>query len=301
MITFKRQRRGTGAATPFRVRDAAAASPHSHAQLVVDRVEVLYDHAIVALHGVSLTVRCGEVAALVGANGAGKTTTLRALSNLLGAVRGQLTAGRIWFDGHDVSRTSPADLVRLGLVQVLEGRHCFRALSVEENLITGGLARGSSRAALAQDLEQVYTIFPGLKDKRRSRSGLTSGGEQQMTAIGRALMSRPKLLVLDEPSMGLAPLVVHSIFQTLNQLNKSSGLSILVAEQNSTVALQFAHRAFVLEKGRAVLEGPADELGRRPDIRAYYLGAFVEKPGMGAGRPGAAPIERSKPTPNHLP
>ncbi|MBV9491007.1 MAG: ABC transporter ATP-binding protein [Verrucomicrobia bacterium] len=293
MTTFRRQRYGAGAATPWRLRDAIAASEHAGAQLVVDRVEVAYDHAIVALHGVSLTVCRGEVVALVGANGAGKTTTLRAVSNLLGAVRGQLTAGCIRFDGHDVSRTSPADLVRLGLVQVLEGRHCFRTLTVEENLIIGGLARGSRRAELAQDLERVYGTFPRLRDKRKTRSGLTSGGEQQMTAIGRALMSRPKLLVLDEPSMGLAPLVVHGIFQTLTELNKSSGLSILVAEQNSTVALQFAHRAVVLDQGVAVLAGSADELGRRSDIKAYYLGEFVEKPGLSARLSGLAPTERT--------
>ena len=240
--------------------------------LTVESVEATYNHAIVALHGVSLAVRRGEILALLGANGAGKSTTLKAVSNLLPAERGQITAGHIRFEGVDVARTKPADLVRRGLVQVLEGRHCFRSLTVEENLVTGGLGRGASRAEIAQDLERVYTLFPRLKVKRRTSSGLTSGGEQQMTAIGRALMSRPRLLVLDEPSMGLAPLVVQEIFQTLKTLNRSEGLSILVAEQNSTVALRYADRATVLENGVAVLEGPASELRNRDDVKAFYLG-----------------------------
>jgi branched-chain amino acid transport system ATP-binding protein len=241
-------------------------------QLVVDRVEAIYNHAIIALHGVSLTVRRGEILAVLGANGAGKSTTLRSISNLLQAERGQITAGSIRFEGRDVLRTSPAELVRQGLVQVLEGRHCFRSLTVEENLITGGVARGSGRAEIIRDLERVYTIFPRLREKRKAASGLTSGGEQQMTAIGRALMSRPRLLVLDEPSMGLAPLIVRDIFRKLKSLNQSEGLSILVAEQNSTVALQYADRATVLENGLAVLEGPAAVLRERDDVKAFYLG-----------------------------
>jgi branched-chain amino acid transport system ATP-binding protein len=241
-------------------------------QLVVDRVEAIYNHAIIALHGVSLTVRRGEILAVLGANGAGKSTTLRSISNLLQAERGQITAGSIRFEGRDVLRTSPAELVRQGLVQVLEGRHCFRSLTVEENLVTGGVARGSGRAEIIRDLERVYTIFPRLREKRKTASGLTSGGEQQMTAIGRALMSRPRLLVLDEPSMGLAPLIVRDIFRKLKSLNQSEGLSILVAEQNSTVALQYADRATVLENGLAVLEGPAAVLRERDDVKAFYLG-----------------------------
>jgi branched-chain amino acid transport system ATP-binding protein len=241
-------------------------------QLVVDRVEAIYNHAIIALHGVSLTVRRGEILAVLGANGAGKSTTLKSISNLLQAERGQITAGSIRFEGLDVLRTSPAELVRQGLVQVLEGRHCFRSLTVEENLVTGGVARGSGRAEIIRDLERIYTIFPRLKEKRKATSGLTSGGEQQMTAIGRALMSRPRLLVLDEPSMGLAPLIVRDIFRKLKSLNQSEGLSILVAEQNSTVALQYADRATVLENGLAVLEGPAAVLRERGDVRASYLG-----------------------------
>jgi branched-chain amino acid transport system ATP-binding protein len=251
-------------------------------QLVVDRVEAIYNHSIVALHGVSLTVRRGEILAVLGANGAGKSTTLKSISNLLRAERGQITAGSIQFEGFDVLRTSPAELVRQGLVQVLEGRHCFRSLSVEENLVTGGVARGSGRAEIIRDLERIYTIFPRLKEKRKATSGLTSGGEQQMTAIGRALMSRPRLLVLDEPSMGLAPLIVRDIFRKLKSLNRSEGLSILVAEQNSTVALQYADRATVLENGLAVLEGSAAALRERDDVKAFYLGEGPVSAGLGA-------------------
>ncbi len=243
--------------------------------LHIESIEAVYQHSIVALHGVSLQVQPGEIHALLGANGAGKSTTLKAVSNLLPAQRGRVSAGRITFDGHEVARSSPAELVRWGLVQVLEGRHCFPSLSIEENLITGGLGRSSRRAELAHDLEKVYTVFPRLKDKRKLSAGLTSGGEQQMTAIGRALMSRPRLLVLDEPSMGLAPMIVQDIFAQLQRLNQTEGLTILVAEQNSTVALKYAHRATVLEAGRAVLEGSADELRRREDIQSFYFGQSV--------------------------
>ena len=245
--------------------------------LAVEAIEATYNHAIAALHGVSLTLRRGEILALLGANGAGKTTTLKALSNLLPAERGQITAGHIRFDGQDVARLKTAELVRRGLVQVLEGRHCFGTLTVEENLIAGGLGRSSNRREIARDLEQVYDYFPLLKQKRNTKSGLASGGEQQMTAIGRALMSRPRLLVLDEPSMGLAPLVVEAIFVALKQLNRSEGLSILVAEQNSTVALRYADRATVLENGRAVLSGEARELSRRDDIKAVYFGVETRR------------------------
>jgi branched-chain amino acid transport system ATP-binding protein len=247
--------------------------PQPESLLEITAVEAVYDHAIVALHDVSLKLRQGEILALLGANGAGKTTTLKALSNLLPAERGAITKGKIRFAGVDVKRAKPSDLVRKGLVQVLEGRHCFRSLTVEENLIAGALGRSSSRREAAADLERVYGYFPRLKEKRKTRSGLTSGGEQQMTAIGRALMSRPRLLVLDEPSMGLAPLIVRSIFKTLKRLNCEEGLSILLAEQNSAIALQYADRATVLENGITVLEGEARELRQREDIRASYLGA----------------------------
>ena len=240
--------------------------------LVVDKVHATYNHAITALHGVSFELRRGHILALLGANGAGKTTALKAVSNLLPAERGQVSAGAILFEGSDVSRRSPGDLVRAGLVQVLEGRHCFRNLTVEENLVSGGIGRSSRRSEINEDLERVYAYFPRLKEKRRAVSGLTSGGEQQMTAIGRALMSRPRLLVLDEPSMGLAPLVVQDIFQTLRKLNREAGLSILVAEQNSAVALKYADDATVLENGVTVLSGSAADLRQRDDVRAFYLG-----------------------------
>ncbi|MDP9898732.1 ABC transporter ATP-binding protein [Variovorax ginsengisoli] len=245
------------------------------ALLRIEAIEVAYQRSIVALHRVSLDVGAGEIHALLGANGAGKSTTLKAVSNLLPAQRGQVTAGRIDFDGHDVGRMSTADLVRLGLVQVLEGRHCFRSLTLEENLLTGALGRSARRGEAAEDLARVYEIFPRLKAKRRVLAGLSSGGEQQMTAIGRALMSRPRLLVLDEPSMGLAPLVVRDIFEQLRRLNREQGLSILVAEQNSTVALQYADRATVLDAGIAVLGGNAQALRQRADIQSFYFGEGV--------------------------
>ncbi|MER9481978.1 ABC transporter ATP-binding protein [Mesorhizobium sp. M0494] len=239
--------------------------------LSVSRVEAVFNGAIAALHGVDLSVGKGEIVALLGSNGAGKTTLLRAVSNLLPAERGTVTAGRITFDGEDVSRASPSHLVRKGLVQVLEGRHCFRSLTVEENLLTGALGRSSSRTGVKADLDRVYALFPRLTEKRRTRSGLTSGGEQQMTAIGRGLMSRPKLFVLDEPSMGLAPLIVDEIFSALKRLNRDEDLSILVAEQNSAVTLKYADRATVLENGKSVLEGSAADLRQRDDIKTYYL------------------------------
>jgi branched-chain amino acid transport system ATP-binding protein len=240
--------------------------------LRVEALEARYGGAVRALSGVDLAVAAGEIVALVGSNGAGKTTVLKAVSNLLPAARGEVTAGRIVYDGRDVSRTPTDALVRAGLVGVLEGRHCFRGLSVEENLVTGGLGRGSNRAAIRDDLARIYAIFPRLVRKRRAPAGLISGGEQQMVAIGRALMGRPRLLVLDEPSMGLAPQVVAEIFRTLERLNRDEGLTILVAEQNVTVALRHGDRAVVLENGRSVLTGTAAELRGRDDIRAFYLG-----------------------------
>jgi branched-chain amino acid transport system ATP-binding protein len=240
--------------------------------LKMERVEATYNGAIVALHDVSLTVSRGEIVAVLGANGAGKTTTLKAVSNLLPAERGRVTGGTIVFDTLSTPAARPGDLVRRGLVPVLEGRRVFRSLSVEENLLTGGIARDSTRVELADDLGRIYALFPRLREKRRVLAGLTSGGEQQMTAIGRALMARPRLLVLDEPSMGLAPLVVRIIFRTLVRLNTEEGLSVLVSEQNSAVALSHAHRAVVLENGVTVLSGTADELRRRDDIKSFYLG-----------------------------
>ncbi|WP_431324019.1 ABC transporter ATP-binding protein [Rhizobium sp. YTU87027] len=249
--------------------------------LTVKGLHVTYNHSIQALHGVTLSLGRGEILAILGANGAGKTTTLKAVSNLLPAERGQVLAGRILVEGRDVTRLTPASLVRLGVVQVLEGRHCFKTLTVEENLVSGGLGRSASRAEISADLEKVYAHFPRLKERRRILSGLTSGGEQQMTAIGRALMSRPRLIVLDEPSMGLAPLVVQDIFCTLKRLNREEGLSILVAEQNSAVALTYADRAVILENGVSVHSGSAAELKARDDVKAFYLG---QRPVAAAGR-----------------
>ena len=246
--------------------------------LRIEAIEVVYQHSIVALHGVSLDVLPGDIHALLGANGAGKSTTLKASSNLLPAERGAVTAGAIHFDGVDVLKTAPAALVRLGLVQVLEGRHVFPNLTVEENLITGGLGRSATRKEIAEDLARVYRTFPKLGERKHSRAGLTSGGEQQMVAIGRALMSRPKLLVLDEPSMGLAPLVVQDIFNQLKRLNREEGLTILVAEQNSTVALRHADRVTVLDTGNDVLSGTAQELSQRSDIQSFYFGQLAPVP-----------------------
>jgi branched-chain amino acid transport system ATP-binding protein len=226
----------------------------------------------VALDGVSLDVQAGEIVALLGANGAGKSTTLKAISNLLPAQRGQVTQGNILFDGQDITRLLSVRIVRRGLVQVLEGRHCFRSLTVEENLATGAAAIGTSRTGAKQDMARIYDIFPRLAEKRRLKAGLASGGEQQMVAIGRALMSHPRLLVLDEPSMGLAPRTVEEIFSTLRRLNKDEGLSILVAEQNSNIALRTAHRAAVLEHGAIVLSDTTAQLRERDDMRAFYLG-----------------------------
>ncbi|WP_137154243.1 ABC transporter ATP-binding protein [Rhizobium sp. FKL33] len=250
--------------------------------LEVNSVQAVYSQTIQALNGVSFSVRSGEILAILGSNGAGKTTTLKAVSNLLPTERGQITSGSILFEGRSVLSRSPANLVRDGLVQVLEGRHCFKSLTVEENLISGGLGRGGSRSEIANDLEKIYLAFPRLKERRRTAAGLTSGGEQQMTAIGRALMSRPRLLVLDEPSMGLAPMIIRDIFQSLKHLNRDEGLTILVAEQNSTVALTYADTAVVIENGVSVLTGPAADLRGRDDIKAFYLGE-----GASLARPAA--------------
>ncbi|HML27263.1 MAG TPA: ABC transporter ATP-binding protein [Hyphomicrobium sp.] len=248
--------------------------------LRVHQISASYNHSIIALHGVSFSIKQGQVLALLGSNGAGKTTTLRAISNLLGAQRGLVTSGQIIFDGLDVLKAPPSKLVRAGLVSVLEGRHVFKSLSIEENLIVGGLARGSRRSEVASDLERVYALFPSLKNKRRISAGLTSGGEQQMVAIGRALMSRPRLLILDEPSMGLAPIIVKSIFDTLRSLNRAEGLTILMAEQNAAVALRYADRATVIENGADVLSDSAEALRQGDYIKDFYLGAkenFAQK------------------------
>jgi len=240
--------------------------------LSVNNIEVVYDHVILVLKGVSLEVREGRIVALLGANGAGKTTTLKAISNLLAAERGDVTKGSIEFKGERVDQLDPGALVKRGVVQVMEGRHCFAHLTVEENLLTGAYARRASRAEIRHGLEHVYATFPQLAQRRRSISGYTSGGEQQMTAIGRALMARPRMILLDEPSMGLAPQVVEEIFDIVRDLNEREGVSFLLAEQNTLAALRHADAGYVLENGRVVMEGDAEKLAANEDVKEFYLG-----------------------------
>ena len=255
---------------------AAAADPPSAPAAVpylrVNNIEVIYDHVILVLKGVSLDVPQGKIVALLGANGAGKTTTLKAISNLLGAERGDVTKGTIEFQGRRVDRLTPNDLVKLGVCQVMEGRHCFAHLTVEENLLTGAFTRSASRARIRTDLEKVYHYFPRLKQRRASQSGYTSGGEQQMTALGRALMAQPSMILLDEPSMGLAPTIVEEIFEIVRDLNRNEGVSFLLAEQNTNVALRFADYGYILETGRVVMDGVASELAQNEDVKEFYLG-----------------------------
>jgi branched-chain amino acid transport system ATP-binding protein len=236
-------------------------------------IEATYDEAILALRGVSLDVEEGTIVALLGPNGSGKTTTLKAISNLIGTERGRVSRGSILWRDQSINNADPSDLVQRGLVQVLEGRHCFPQLTVEENILTGGFARGLSRVEINNGLERVYRWFPRLKERRKTRSGYTSGGEQQMTAIGRALMTRPIFVLLDEPSMGLAPIVVAEIFEIVHQLNRDEGVTFLIAEQNANLALKYAHYAYVLESGRVALSGPAAELASREDVHEFYFGA----------------------------
>jgi len=240
--------------------------------LSVLNIEVIYDHVILVLKGVSLDVQGGQTVALLGANGAGKTTTLKAISNLLQAERGEVTKGAIQFAGERVERLDPSELVKRGVVQVMEGRHCFGHLTVEENLLTGAYTRAASRSEIRADLERVYAFFPRLKQRRQSMAGFTSGGEQQMTAIGRALMARPRMILLDEPSMGLAPQIVEEIFQIVANLNRAERVSFLLAEQNTMVALRFASFGYILENGRVVMEGTAQALSANEDVKEFYLG-----------------------------
>jgi len=240
--------------------------------LSVNNIEVIYDHVILVLKGVSLSVPEGEIVALLGANGAGKTTTLKAISNLLRAERGEVTKGTIEFRGARVDRLAPAELVRLGVVQVMEGRHCFAHLTVEENLLTGAYTRGAGRERLKSDLEKVYSYFPQLKARRGALAGYISGGEQQMTALGRALMAYPTMILLDEPSMGLAPQIVGEIFDIVKSLNEREGVSFLLAEQNTNIALRYADYGYILENGRVVMDGAAAELVANEDVKEFYLG-----------------------------
>jgi len=244
--------------------------------LTVNNIEVIYDHVILVLKGVSLEVPEGGIVALLGANGAGKTTTLKAISNLLGAERGDVTKGSIVFDGDSVQNTNPNDLVKRGCIQVMEGRHCFEHLTVEENLMTGAYTRSDGRAAIQKDLDLVYSYFPRLRERKGSLAGYISGGEQQMCAIGRALMSRPKMILLDEPSMGLAPQLVEEIFEITKKLNEEEGVSFLLAEQNTNVALRYAKYGYILENGRVVMDGTAESLRENEDVKEFYLGLSSE-------------------------
>lgn len=247
---------------------AAEASP----LLNVNNVEVIYDHVILVLKGVSLQLQKGGITALLGANGAGKTTTLKAISNLLRAERGEVTKGSIEVDGERVDQMTPNELVKRGVIQVMEGRHCFEHLTVEENLLTGAYTRRDGRTAIAESLEKVYHYFPRLKERRTSQAGYTSGGEQQMTAIGRALMANPHTILLDEPSMGLAPQLVEEIFEIVRDLNTNEQVSFLLAEQNTMVALRFAEYGYILENGRVVMDGEAKSLRENEDVKEFYLG-----------------------------
>jgi branched-chain amino acid transport system ATP-binding protein len=240
--------------------------------LSVNNIEVIYDQVILVLKGVSLVVPRAGIVALLGANGAGKTTTLKAISNLLRAERGEVTKGSIEFDGARVDRLSPNDLVRRGCIQVMEGRHCFAHLTIEENLLTGAFTRRDGNAAIRADIEKVYGYFPRLRQRAKSIAGYTSGGEQQMCAIGRALMSRPKMILLDEPSMGLAPQVVEEIFEIVRNLNGREGVSFLLAEQNTNMALRYATYGYILETGRVVMDGDATALRDNEDVKEFYLG-----------------------------
>jgi len=255
---------------------SAVIEPKQSSLLVVNNIEVIYDHVILVLKGVSLEVPQGGIVALLGANGAGKSTTLKAVSNLLGAERGDVTKGSITFRGEDVHSLTPNELVRRGVIQVMEGRHCFEHLTVEENLLTGAYTRGDGRKAIADDLELVYQYFPRLKERRTSQAGYTSGGEQQMVAVGRALMAKPEVILLDEPSMGLAPQLVEEIFEIVKRLNTDEGVTFLLAEQNTTMALRYATYGYILENGRVVMDGDASSLAENEDVKEFYLGVSGE-------------------------
>lgn len=243
--------------------------------LVVNNIEVVYSHVILVLKGVSLNVKKGGITALLGGNGAGKSTTLKSISNLLSSERGEVTKGSVTFENEDIHDLDPSQLVKKGVIQVMEGRHCFEHLTVEENLLTGAYTRTSSKE-VKEDLERVYNYFPRLRDRRTSQAGYTSGGEQQMIAIGRALMAKPTMILLDEPSMGLAPQLVKQIFEIVAEINKKEGVTILLAEQNTNIALQYAEYAYILENGRVVMEGSAESMRDNEDVKEFYLGISGE-------------------------
>lgn len=260
----------TAATTAASIAPSPAEAPN--VLLDVNGIEVIYNHVILVLKGVSLQVPEGKIVALLGANGAGKTTTLRAISNLLKGERGDVTKGHIQYRGQRIERLSPAELVKRGVVQVMEGRHCFAHLTIEENLLTGAYTRSMSRGDTAAALERVYQYFPRLKQRRTSQSGYTSGGEQQMTAIGRALMANPNMILLDEPSMGLAPQIVEEIFEIVRDLNQRERVSFLLAEQNTNIALRYADYGYILENGRVMMDGAARDLAQNEDVKEFYLG-----------------------------
>jgi len=251
---------------------SAVVKPKTEPILSVINIEVIYDHVILVLKGVSLEVLDGQIVALLGANGAGKSTTLKAISNLLRAERGEVTKGMIRYRGSRIERSSPAELVKRGICQVMEGRHCFQHLTVEENLLAGAYTRGYVGSGVRGELEKVYRYFPRLKERRHAQAGYTSGGEQQMTAIGRALMARPRMILLDEPSMGLAPQLVEEIFEIVQELNRKEGVSFLLAEQNTNIALRYAGYGYILENGRVVMDGEGKELAENEDVKEFYLG-----------------------------
>ncbi len=248
----------------------AAVAPDQY--LSINNIEVIYDHVILVLKGVSLNVPKGKIVALLGANGAGKSTTLKAISNLLHAERGDVTKGSVEYKGNRIDQLTPNELVKRGVIQVMEGRHCFGHLTIEENLLTGAYTRSISRGELKDSLDKVYHYFPRLKTRRTSQAGYTSGGEQQMCAIGRALMAKPEMILLDEPSMGLAPQIVEEIFEIVKDLNSRENVSFLLAEQNTMVALKYADFGYILENGRVVMEGDAEDLRTNEDVKEFYLG-----------------------------
>jgi branched-chain amino acid transport system ATP-binding protein len=263
-------------------------NPPSAPLLAVRNIEVIYDHVILVLKGVSLEVPKGGIVALLGANGAGKSTTIKSISNLLRAERGEVTKGSVEYKGQRIDGLTPNELVRRGVIQVMEGRHCFGHLTVEENLLTGAYTRRDGRAAIAADMEMVYGYFPRLKERRKSQAGYTSGGEQQMVAMGRAMMSKPETILLDEPSMGLAPQLVEEIFEIVVKLNREQNVSFLLAEQNTSIALRHAHYGYILENGRVVLDGTAEALRGNEDVKEFYLGV------SGSGRKSFRDIKHYK-------
>jgi len=257
--------------------ETSSANSSHDAIISVNNIEVIYDRVILVLKGVSLEVPEKGIVTLLGANGAGKTTTLKAISNLLRAERGEVTKGTIIYRGERVDALTPSDLVKRGVTQVMEGRHCFEHLTVEENLLTGAYTRRDGRAAIQADLELVYSYFPRLKVRRTGLAGYISGGEQQMTAVGRALMAKPSVILLDEPSMGLAPTLVEEIFEIIKKLNENEQVTILLAEQNTNMALRYAQYGYILENGRVVMDGVASELLKNEDVKEFYLGVSGEK------------------------